>query len=125
MALVIQKYGGTSVGSVERIRSVARRVARRREEGDRVVVVVSAMAGETDRLVGLTSDMAGQPECREIDVVVSAGEQVSAGLLAIALNDLGCRAKSLLGFQIPVITEATHTRARIEKIEGERITREL
>ena len=125
MALVVQKYGGTSVGTVERIRSVARRVARRREGGDRVVVVVSAMAGETDRLIGLTSEMADRPECREFDVVVSAGEQVSAGLLAIALNEVGCRAKSLLGFQIPVITEATHTRARIEKIEGEKITREL
>ncbi|NOS35997.1 MAG: aspartate kinase [Deltaproteobacteria bacterium] len=125
MALVVQKYGGTSVGTVERIRSVARRVARRREGGDRVVVVVSAIAGETDRLIGLTSEMADRPECREFDVVVSAGEQVSAGLLAIALNEVGCRAKSLLGFQIPVITEATHGRARIEKIEGERITREL
>ncbi|MFQ5328818.1 MAG: aspartate kinase [Thermodesulfobacteriota bacterium] len=125
MAIVVQKYGGTSVGTIERIRKVAQRVAARSKGGDRVVVVVSAMSGETDRLIGLTSEMADRPECREFDVVVSAGEQVSAGLLAIALNKMGCRAKSLLGFQIPLTTEATHTRARIEHIEGARITGEL
>jgi len=123
--LVVQKYGGTSVGDSHRIKNIARRVAERREKGDSIVVVVSAMAGETDRLVGLTAAMADEVESREYDVVVSAGEQVTAGLLSIALNGLGCKAKSLLGFQIPIITDQSYGRARIERIDGKRLAAEL
>ena len=125
MPLVVQKYGGTSVGDSHRIKAVARRVAERREKGDRIVVVVSAMAGETDRLVGLTAAMAEEAESREYDVVVSSGEQVTAGLLSIALNGLGCTAVSLLGFQIPIVTNDSYGRARITHINRDRLTAEL
>jgi aspartate kinase len=121
MALIVQKYGGTSVGSIEKIRNVARRVARSRDQGNDVVVVVSAMAGETNRLLALAHQISEMPIERELDVVASTGEQVTIGLLAIALNEMGCKAKSFCGFQIPVITDSAFVKARIRKIEGETI----
>ena len=125
MALVVQKYGGTSLGDVDRIRHVARRVAREHQAGNRVVVVVSAMAGETDRLVGLAAQIAADGDRREYDVVVSSGEQVSAGLLAMAITALGVPARSLLAGQVRVRTDADHARARILAIDTERIEAEL
>lgn len=121
MALVVQKYGGTSVGSIEKIMNVARRVARTKEAGNDVIVVVSAMAGETDRLVGLVNAITDLPNEREYDQVVASGEQVSIGLLAIALESLGLRAKSFLGFQVPIYTDSAHSRARIKHIETENV----
>src|SRR5881396_3543382 len=100
MALIVQKYGGTSVGSVERIRNVARRVARYHREGHQLVVVVSAMAGETNRLLALARELAPDPHPRELDVVAATGEQVTIGLLAIALGTMGLKAKSYTGGQI-------------------------
>ncbi len=121
MALIVQKYGGTSVGTVEKIRNVARRVARARDQGNDVVVVVSAMAGETNRLLGLAQQLAEMPNERELDVVASTGEQVTIGLLAIALTDMGYKARSFTGFQIPVLTDSAFVKARIRKIEGDTI----
>jgi len=117
MALIVQKYGGTSVGTVDRIRNVARRVAATRRAGNQVAVVVSAMAGETDRLLNLTSELSPRPNERERDVLVATGEQVSVGLLAIALQDLGQPARSFLGHQIPIRTDSAFGKARIRHIE--------
>jgi len=125
MALIVQKYGGTSVGTVEKIKNVARRVARTKEQGNDVVVVVSAMSGETNRLLGLASQISDMPNERELDVVASTGEQVTIGLLAIALTEMGCKAKSFCGFQIPVLTDAAYVKARIRQIRGETITKAL
>jgi len=125
MALVVQKYGGTSVGTVERIRNVARRVAKTYDEGNDVVVIVSAMAGETNRLVALTQEVCEFPSEREYDVVVSTGEQVTIGLLAMCLQSMGYKAKSYLGSQIPVRTDATHAKARIESIEDAKVKHDL
>ena len=125
MALIVQKYGGTSVGNVERIKNVARRVARTANEGNGVVVVVSAMAGETDRLINLAQKICDFPQDREYDVVVSTGEQVTAGLLSMALTDMGCRARSFLGAQLPIVTDSRFGSARIEKIDTEKIREEL
>ena len=94
MALIVQKYGGTSVGSIERIRSVAKRVARFHRDGHQLVVVVSAMAGETNRLLALASELSASPDPREVDVIAATGEQVTIGLLAIALHELGVKARS-------------------------------
>jgi aspartate kinase len=121
MALIVQKFGGTSVGTIEKIRNVARRVARSRDEGNDVVVVVSAMAGETNRLIGLAHQLSETPNDRELDVVASTGEQVTIGLLAIALADMGYQARSFTGFQIPVVTDSAFVKARIRKIEGSTI----
>jgi aspartate kinase len=121
MALIVQKYGGTSVGTVEKIKNVAKRVARTKDQGNDVVVVVSAMAGETNRLLGLAHQIAELPNERELDVVASTGEQVTIGLLAIALTEMGYKAKSFCGFQIPVLTDSAYVKARIMKIEGETI----
>jgi len=118
MALIVQKYGGTSVGTVEKIKNVARRVAKTRDQGNDVVVVVSAMAGETNRLLGLAEQFSEMPNERELDVVASTGEQVTIGLLAIALTEMGYKARSFTGFQIPVLTDGAHVKARIRKIEG-------
>ena len=117
MALIVQKYGGTSVGSIERIKNVAKRVAATYKEGNRLVVVLSAMSGETNRLVGYTNEVSEFPVSREYDVVISTGEQVTIGLLALALNELGYRAKSFLGHQVPIITDSQFGSARIESIE--------
>ena len=121
MALVVQKYGGTSVGSTEKIRHVASIVKRTRDAGNDVVVVVSAMAGETNRLVDLCDQMMESPDTREYDVVVSTGEQVTIGLLSMALKAMGQDAISLMGFQIPIHTDNVYAKARISRIENERI----
>ncbi len=121
MGLIVQKYGGTSVGDAERIRNVARRVARYRAEGHEVVVVVSAMAGQTDHLLDLASQIADLPDEREMDVLLATGEQVTISLLAMTLIGMGCPAVSLTGFQARVRTDDAHTRARIREIETERI----
>jgi aspartate kinase len=125
MALIVQKYGGTSVGTVEKIKNVAKRVARTKAEGNDVVVVVSAMSGETNRLLGLAHQISDLPNERELDVVAATGEQVTIGLLAIALTEMGCKAKSFCGFQIPVLTDAAYVKARIRQIRGETITQAL
>jgi aspartate kinase len=125
MALIVQKYGGTSVGTVEKIKNVAKRVMRTKEQGNDVVVVVSAMSGETNRLLGLANALSEMPNERELDVVASTGEQVTIGLLAIALTEMGCKAKSFCGFQIPVVTDAAYVKARIREIRGETITKAL
>ena len=119
MALLVHKYGGTSVGSLERIEAVAARVARHRAEGHRVVVVVSAMSGETNRLQALGLDLGGRGAPREMDVLLASGEQASAALTAIALKGLGIQAQSFLADQLPIRTDSAHTRARIEHIATE------
>lgn len=125
VALIVQKYGGTSVGDLTRIRNVARRVMKTRQEGNQVVVVVSAMAGETDRLLQLAYQTSDNPNLREMDTLVSTGEQVSVALLALTLNSLGVPAKSFLGNQIRIITDSAFSKARIQKIEVERLHNEL
>jgi aspartate kinase len=125
MALIVQKYGGTSVGSPERIQNVARRVARYYREGHRLVVVVSAMSGETNRLVALTQALASDPNPREVDQVISTGEQVTIGLLAIALQELGVPAVSFTGWQVPIRTDSAFTKARILSIERAALDRVL
>jgi aspartate kinase len=117
MALIVQKYGGTSMGSPERIRNVARRVARWKAKGNQVVVVVSAMSGETNRLIALAKDVSPQPDGRELDVMISTGEQVTIALLAMALKDIGVEAKSYTGGQVKVLTDSTFTKARILHID--------
>ncbi len=116
MALVVQKYGGTSMGSVERIRNVAKRVAKTYDAGNDMVVVVSAMAGETNKLVALANEVSEFPDNREYDVLVAAGEQVSIALLAMCLKSMGYKAKSYLGFQVPIVTDTAYAKARIEEI---------
>jgi aspartate kinase len=116
MALFVQKFGGTSVGSIERIKNVAARVKRTRDAGHQVVVVVSAMSGETNRLVKLAYDLDPEPISREYDVLLASGEQVSTALVALALNKMGASARSLLAHQIDFRTDATYSRARIESI---------
>lgn len=122
MALIVQKFGGTSVGTPERIRAVAERVARTRAEGHDLVVVVSAMAGETNRLLALGKELAtGRPDPRELDALVATGEQVSSALLAIALTDRGVPARSLLGHQVRLQTDDAFTKARIKAIDDSRL----
>lgn len=123
--LVVQKYGGTSVGSVDRIRALADRVRRVRQTGSRVVVVVSAMAGETDRLLGLAREAAAQPAAREIDMLLATGEMVSIALVAMALQEVGCAARSFTGMQGGIVTDNAHTHARIRTITTTRLQREL
>jgi aspartate kinase len=125
MALVVQKYGGTSVGDTERIKNVARRVLNTKNQGHEVVVVVSAMAGETDKLIRLAQQVTADPDEREFDVLVSTGEQVSIALLAIALKAMGCDAKSYLGFQIKIATDSAYGKARITGIESEKMLDDL
>jgi len=125
MALIVQKFGGTSVGDADRIRNVARRVAQARAGGHDVVVVVSAMAGETDRLIGLAQQMADRPNERELDVILATGEQVSIGLLSLALHGLGQRARSFTGGQVRIQTDDVHTKARIVSIDAERVRQAL
>ena len=117
MALIVQKYGGTSVASTERIRAVAERVAKFKMLGHQVVVVLSAMSGETNRLIGLAKDIQAVPDPRELDVLVSTGEQVTIALLAMALKDLGLKAKSYTGAQVRILTDDAHTKARILNID--------
>ena len=125
MALIVQKYGGTSVGSTERIRNVARRVARFRAQGHQLVVVVSAMAGETNRLLALAKELSPDPEPRELDVVAATGEQVTIGLLAIALQEMGVPARSYTGGQVRILTDNAHTKARILEIDEKRMRADL
>ncbi len=125
MALVVQKYGGTSVGDIDRIRNVAKKVIRTREEGHQVVVVVSAMSGETDKLIRLAQQVTPDPDEREMDVLISTGEQVSIALLAMTLKAMGCDAKSYLGFQIKIATDSAFGKARITGIEAEKMLDDL
>jgi aspartate kinase len=121
VALIVQKYGGTSVGSTDRIKAVADRVARRRAQGDRIVVVVSAMAGETNRLFQLAEQLCDTPNARETDVLVATGEQVTAALLAIRLQALGHPTLSFLGYQLKITTDSHHGSAKIVSVESGRI----
>ena len=123
--LVVQKYGGTSVGSIERIKNVARKLARFYQEGHQLVVVVSAMAGETDRLINLAYQMTNNPDPRELDVLLATGEQSSAALLAMALKDMGYPATSLVAFQARIFTDDAFGRARIDEIDCARLKKEL
>jgi aspartate kinase len=125
MALIVQKYGGTSVGSVERIEAVAERVARHCLDGDQLIIVVSAMSGETNRLLGLARDLTSNPSPRELDVLVSTGEQVSMALLAMALHKRGIDALSLKGSQVAIRTDSFHSKARIQSIDDRRLRAEL
>jgi aspartate kinase len=121
MALVVQKYGGTSVGTADRIKNVAKRIIKTYEAGNDVIVVVSAMSGETNKLVALANEMSEIPDGREYDVVVATGEQVTIGLLAMHLKSLGYKATSYLGWQVPVITDSIASKARIESIDDKNI----
>ena len=118
--LIVQKYGGTSVANVERIKAVAERVVRTAREGNDVVVVVSAMAGETDKLIGLAHQLSSSPSEREMDLLLSSGERVTSALTAIAIESLGHKAMAFTGRQMGIITDTVHTKARIERITGER-----
>ena len=121
MALIVQKYGGTSVGSAERIRAVASRIIETKKQGNDVVAIVSAMSGETDKLMKLAKQMSLDPDERELDLLLSSGERISAALIAIAINERGLRAMSFTGRQVGIITDKSHTNAKIEKITGERV----
>jgi aspartate kinase len=125
LALLVQKYGGTSVGSVERIANVARRALAARREGHEVVVIVSAMSGETNRLLRLAREVSTLPDARELDALAATGEQVSAALTALAIQAQGGRARSLLGHQVRVLTDSAFTKARIKAVDASAITRAL
>ena len=125
MALIVQKYGGTSVGSIEKIRAVANRVIKTFKQGNQMVVVLSAMAGQTDSLIKLAKDMTDDPDPRELDVLMSTGEQVSVALFAMAVKSMGYDARSFLGFQVKIHTDHLFGRAKIHDIETDRITRNL
>ena len=113
MALVVQKYGGTSVGSIEKIRAVAERVVKRYQEGNQMVVVLSAMAGQTYFLIQLARKITDEPDPRELDVLMATGEQISVALFAMAAKNMGCDARSFLGFQVAIHTSNLHGKARI------------
>jgi len=125
MALIVHKYGGTSVGDIAKIKAVAKKVAEARDAGNEVVVVVSAMAGETDRLIGLANAICDHPNERELDLLLSSGERVSCSLLTLALQALGYKAKALTGRQVGIVTDSTHTKARIKRITAERVKKAL
>ena len=125
MALIVQKYGGTSVGSIERIEHVAEKVIATKNQGNQVVVVVSAMSGETNRLVELAKTMSDQPAARELDVLLSTGEQVTIALLAMALIKRGCPARSYTGHQVHILTDSAHNKARILDIDNARVQKDL
>ncbi len=125
MSLIVQKYGGTSVGTIDRIEAVAEKVASFRHRGDDVVVVVSAMSGETNRLIGLASEIHDEPSPREMDVLVSTGEQVTIALLSMALQKRGCDACSYTGGQVRILTDNSHSKARIQDIDAHRIQADL
>ena len=125
MALIVQKYGGTSMGSPERIREVAKRIAHYHAQGHQLVVVPSAMSGETNRLIGLAKELNPDPHGRELDVIASTGEQVSVGLLALALQTLGLKAKSYTGWQVKILTDSAFTKARILSIDDANIRADL
>ncbi len=125
MSIIVHKYGGTSMGSVERIKNVARRVAKWHAAGHQVVVVPSAMSGETNRLLGLAREISSMADGRELDMIAATGEQASSGLLAIALQGEGLKARSYAGWQVPVRTDASYTKARITSIDDARISADL
>ena len=125
MALYVYKFGGTSVGNVERIKAVAEKVKQAHDKGDQLIVVLSAMSGETNRLIGLAKQMQTQPCDRELDVLISTGEQVTVALLSMALQELGCDACSYTGSQVKILTDSSHTKARIRKIDDARIRSDL
>ncbi|MCB5195629.1 aspartate kinase [Deefgea salmonis] len=125
MALIVQKYGGTSVGTTDRIKNVARRVAKHKAQGHDIVVVLSAMSGETNRLIGLAKEMQVNPDPRELDVIVSTGEQVTIGLLVMALKDIGIDAISYTGAQVKILTDSAHTKARIQHIDDANMRADL
>ncbi len=125
MALIVQKYGGTSVGTVERIQNVANRVKKSRDAGNQVIVVVSAMSGETNRLIGLANDISSAPNPREMDVLVTTGEQVTIALLSMALQEIGCDARSYTGGQVHILTDNAHGKARITDIDDARVRADL
>ena len=125
MALYVYKFGGTSVGSIERIKAVAEKVKKVREAGDDLVVVLSAMSGETNRLIGLAKEMQDEPNERELDAMVSTGEQVTVALLSMRLNEIGCPACSYTGTQVRILTDSTFTKARIKEIDDAKIRADL
>ena len=125
MALIVQKFGGTSVASTDRIKNVAKRVARWKAQGHDIIVVPSAMSGETNRLIALAKDISTTPDPRELDVIASTGEQVTIGLLAMALKEEGLKAKSYTGPQVKVLTDSTFTKARILQIDDQKIRKDL
>ncbi|GGX50692.1 aspartate kinase [Undibacterium squillarum] len=125
MALIVHKYGGTSMGSVERIRNVAKRVAKWHDAGHQIVVVPSAMSGETNRLLGLAKELSADPTPRELDMIAATGEQVSVGLLAIALQAIGKDAVSYAGWQVPIKTDSAYTKARISSIDDKKVKADL
>lgn len=125
MALIVHKYGGTSMGSTERIRNVARRVAKWHAAGHRIVVVPSAMSGETNRLLGLAREITDRPDPRELDMIAATGEQVAVGLLALALAEEKVEARSYAGWQVPIRTDSAYTKARIQGIDKLRVMRDL
>ena len=123
--LIVQKYGGTSVANIERIKKVAERVIKYKKEGHDLVVVVSAMAGETDRLINLAKEITPNPPLRELDLLVSTGEQVTSALLAITLQSMGFDSVAFLGYQIPIYTTNLFTKAKIKEIKVDKIKKEL
>ena len=125
MALIVQKFGGTSVGSPAKIKAVAERVLRNKSQGNQMVVVLSAMSGETNRLVDLASQMQELPDTREMDMLLSTGEQVTVSLFAMAVKEAGDDAVSFLGDQVKIKTDSVHTKARIESIDSKKILAEL
>ncbi len=125
MALIVQKYGGTSVGSLERIQAVAEKIIRYRDQGHQLVVVVSAMSGETDRLLGLAGAMSERPKPRELDVLLATGEQTTIALLSMALEERGCEARSYTGAQVHILTDDAHNKARIREIDADRVSADL
>jgi aspartate kinase len=125
MALIVHKYGGTSMGSTERIKNVAKRVAKWHDAGYQIVVVPSAMSGETNRLIGLAKEVVEQPDPRELDMIASTGEQVSVALLAMALHSLGKDAVSYAGWQVPIVTDSAFTKARIRSIDDAKVRKDL
>lgn len=125
MALIVQKFGGTSVADIDKIRNVAQKVINEKKAGNEVIVVLSAMAGETDRLIALAQKAAESPDAREYDSLISTGEQVTVTLLAMVLNSMGYKAKSFLGFQVKILTDKVHKKARIMLVDTEEIKNEL
>jgi len=125
MALIVQKYGGTSVGTVERIQAVAAKVKHYQDQGNQVIVTVSAMSGETNRLIGMAEQISARPDLREMDVLVSTGEQVTIALLCLALHKIGCKARSYTGGQVRILTDSAHGKARIRQIDDDKIRADL
>ncbi len=125
MALIVQKYGGTSIGTVERIQNVAHKIKNWREQGNELVIVVSAMSGETNRLIGLAQQITNHPNPRELDMILTTGEQVTIGLLAIALESIGVPAISFTGQQVGILTDQSFNKARIQSIDNKKIRAEL